>query len=45
MILEVFIEFFKAKIAIKLLKNYYDLILTVEFDFGSNMIIRFSSIR
>ena len=39
MILGVLIEFFGVKIAIGLSKNHYDLILTVGFDFGSNLTI------
>ena len=39
MLLGVFIEFFVIKIAIGLSKNRYDLILTVIFDFGSNLIV------
>ena len=39
MILGVFIEFFRVKIAIGLSKNHYDLILTIEFDFGSIMTV------
>ena len=39
MILEVFIEFFEVKIVIRLSKNHCDLILTVRFDFGSNIIV------
>ena len=41
MILGVFIEFFGVKIAIELSKNHCDLILTVVFDFGSNMTVGF----
>ena len=41
MILGVFIEFFGVNIAIELSKNHYDLILTVGFDFGSNMTVGF----
>ena len=36
MILWVFIEFSRVKITIRLLKNYYDLILIVEFDLSKN---------
>ena len=39
MILGVFIKFFGVKIVIGLSKNHYDLILTVGFDFVSNMIV------
>ena len=39
MILGVFIEFFGVKIVIGLLKNHCDLILTVGFDFGSNLTV------
>ena len=39
MILGVFIEFFGVKIVIRLSKNRCDLILTVIFDFGSNLIV------
>ena len=41
MILGIFIEFFGAKIVIELSKNHCDLILTVRFDFSSNMTIGF----
>ena len=39
MILRVFIKIFKVKIVIELSKNRCDLIVTVGFDFGSNMTI------
>ena len=39
MILGVFIEFFGVKIVIRLSKGHCDLILTVIFYFGSNMIV------
>ena len=39
MILGVFIEYFRVKIGIELLKNRCDLIIIVEFDFGLNLII------
>ena len=45
MILGVFIEFFEVKIAIGLSKNLCDLILTVGFDFGSNLAVGSSYIR
>ena len=45
MILGVFIEFFGVKIAIGMSKNHCDLILTVGFDFGSNMTFGSSYIR
>ena len=35
----VIIEFFGVKIVIRLLKNHCDLILTVGFDFGSNLTV------
>ena len=41
MILGVFIEFFGVKIVIELLKNHCDLILTVGFDYDSNMTVGF----
>ena len=41
MIFRVFIEFFGVKITIGLSKNHYDLILTVGFNFGSNMTVGF----
>ena len=41
----VFIEFFGVKIAIELSKNRCDLILTVGFDFGSNLTVGSSYIR
>ena len=41
----VFIEFFGVKIAIELSKNRCDLILTVVFDFGSNLTVGSSYIR
>ena len=41
----VFIEFFGVKIVIGLLKNHYDLILTIEFDFCSNLTVGSSYIR
>ena len=37
--------FFEVKIVIGLLKNHCDLILTVGFDFGSNLIVGSSYIR
>ena len=45
MTLGVFIEFFGVKIAIGLSKNYCDLILTVGFDFDSNMTVGSSYIH
>ena len=45
MILEVFIEFFGVKISIGLSKNHCDLILTVGFDFVSNLTVGLSYIR
>ena len=42
MILWVFMEFFGVKIAIELSKNHCDLILTVGFNFGSNMTVGFN---
>ena len=39
MILGVFIEVFGVKIVIGLSKNHCDLILTVRFDFGSNLTV------
>ena len=45
MILGVFIEFFGVKIASGLSKNHCDLIITVGFDFGSNLIVGSSYIR
>ena len=45
MILGVFIEFFGVKIAIGLSKNHCDLILTVGFDFGSNLTVGSSYIH
>ena len=45
MILEVFIEFFGVKIVIELSKNYCDLIITIVFDFGSNITVGSSYIR
>ena len=44
MMLGVFIEFFGVKIVIVLSKNHCDLILTVGFDFGSNLTIESSYI-
>ena len=41
MILGIFIEFFGVKIVIELSKNHCDLILTVGFDFSSNMTVGF----
>ena len=41
----VFIEFFRVKIAIGLLKNHCDLILTVGFYFGSNLTVGSSYIH
>ena len=43
--LRVFIEFFGVKITIGLSKNHCHLILTVGFDFGSNLTVRSSYIR
>ena len=45
MILGVFIEFFGVKIVIRLSKNLCDLILTVGFDFGSNLTVESSYIH
>ena len=45
MILGVFIEVFEVKITIGLSKNHCDLILTVGFDFSSNLTIGSSYIR
>ena len=42
MILEVFIDFFGVKQAIRWLKYLCNLILTVEFNFDENLIIRSS---
>ena len=38
-------RFFGVKIVIELSKNHCDLILTVQFDFGSNMTVGSSYIR
>ena len=45
MVLEVFIKFFGVKITIGLSKNHCDLILTVGFDFDSNLIVGSSYIH
>ena len=45
MILEVLIKKFGVKIATGLSKNHCDLILTVEFDFGLNLIVESSYIH